>query len=291
MQQIKLNNQNLEVMINLLGAEVRSVKNALSGHEYMWDANPAIWSGVSPVLFPVVGKTSNGELKFAGKSYPQGNHGFARSSLFKVIEQSVTKVTLQIITTELGADVYPFNLAFSVSYSLDDAKLITEYTVKNLDSQIAYFSVGAHPAFKCPFDDQHSIDDYVIEFSNHEVNLKWHEITPQAFFTGKTKSLSFQQLELDANTFANDALIYENYSSSHITLREKNSLRQISVSLDGFPWLGLWSKVDADYICIEPWCGHSDMLGFNGNINEKAAIEAIAPNTVWSRKYSIEYGY
>lgn len=291
MQQIKLSNQSLDVIINILGAEVRSVKNRVTGHEYMWNANPAIWAGVSPVLFPVVGKTSNGELKFAGKSYPQGNHGFARSSLFKVIEQSATKVILQIITAELGAEVYPFNLAFSVGYSLDGTKLITEYTVKNLDSQIAYFSVGAHPAFKCPFDDQHSIDDYVIEFSNPEANLKWHEITPQAFFTGKTEDLSFQQLELNANTFANDALIYENYSSSHIALREKNSLRQIRVSLGGFPWLGLWSKVGADYVCIEPWCGHSDRLGFNGDINDKSAIESVEPDMEWSRRYSIEYGY
>ncbi len=291
MQQIKLSNQSLEVVINLIGAEVRSVKNRVTGHEYMWNANTDIWAGVSPVLFPVVGKTTNGELKFAGKSYPQGNHGFARSSLFKVIAQSDTDVTLQIITAELGAEVYPFNLAFKVRYSLDKSQLITEYTVSNLDHQRAYFSVGAHPAFKCPFDDKHLITDYVIEFSEPEPNLKLHEITPQAFFTGKIENLNFQKLDLKADTFANDALIYENYSSSHITLREKDSNRQICVSLSGFPWLGLWSKVGADYVCIEPWCGHSDMLGFNGDINDKSAIEDVEPGMEWSRRYSIEYGY
>ena len=291
MQQVKLKNQSLEVTINLLGAEVRSVKNILTGHEYMWDANPDFWSGVSPVLFPVVGKTTDGVLKFAGKDYPQGNHGFARSSVFTVVESAPTKVILQILTSELGAEIYPFNLAFQVSYSLDAAKLITEYTIKNLDTQTAYFSVGAHPAFKCPFDAEHKIDDYVIEFSAPENNLVWHEITPQAYFTGKTRSLNLQQMELNAGTFANDALVYDNYVSSHISLREKNSSRQIRVSLTGFPWLGLWSKVGADYLCIELWCGHSDMLGFSGEINDKVAIETVLPNSTWSRAYSIEYGY
>jgi len=291
MQQVKLKNQSLEVTINLLGAEVRSVKNILTGHEYMWDANPDFWSGVSPVLFPVVGKTTAGVLKFAGKDYPQGNHGFARSSVFSVIESAPTKVILQILTSELGAEIYPFNLAFQVSYSLDEAKLITEYTIKNLETQTAYFSVGAHPAFKCPFDAEHKIDDYIIEFSAPESNLVWHEITPQAFFTGKTASLNLQQMELNAETFANDALVYDNYVSSHVSLREKNSSRQIRVSLTGFPWLGLWSKVGADYVCIEPWCGHSDMLDFSGEINDKVAIESVLPNSTWSREYLIEYGY
>lgn len=290
MEQVQIKNDNLIVTINLRGAEVRSVRNGTSGHEYMWCADPAIWSGVSPTLFPVVGKTSNGIIKFAGKEYPQGNHGFARSSMFKLIESSAQTVSLQIITSELG-DVYPFNLAFTVSYSLEGNKLTTKYQVKNLDSQTAYFSVGAHPAFACPFDKQHKINDYVIEFEQNEPNLQRHGITPQAFFTGKVESESWQTLQLTPETLGDNTLVYANYQSKSVCLREANSTRQIKVTLDGFPLLGLWSKIGGDYVCIEPWCGHSDLEGFTGNINDKAHIEIVNTNETWKRSYSIEFSY
>lgn len=54
-------------------------------------------------------------------------------------------------------------ISFTVSYRLEGNKLTTNIKPKNLDSQTAYFSVGAHPAFACPFDKQHKINDYVIE--------------------------------------------------------------------------------------------------------------------------------
>ncbi len=290
MEQIQIHNDQLCVTINLQGAEVRSVRNVKTNHEYMWSGDVQIWSGVSPTLFPVVGKTTNGVIKFANQSYPQGNHGFARNSLFKVIKSNQQTVSLQIITTEIG-NVYPFNLAFTVNYCLENNKLITTYEVQNLDSQIAYFSVGAHPAFACPFDNEHTINEYFFEFEQAELNLHKHEITPQAFFTGKVDIEQWQTMQLNAETFINDALVYTNYTSKNIALREKNSNRQIKVSLDGFPWLGLWSKPNANYICIEPWCGHSDANGFDGNINDKQAIEQVNINSTWTRSYSIEFGY
>jgi galactose mutarotase-like enzyme len=245
---------------------------------------------VSPTLFPVVGKTSDSVIRFRGQSFPQGNHGFARTSLFSVVSKAEERVELQIVTHELG-EVYPFNLQFKVIYSLQENKLITEYLVTNLDNQTAYFSVGAHPAFKCPFDDNHTIDDYLIEFSQKEPELYLHEITKSAFLTGTTTKLDFQNLPLSLDTFVDDAIVYSNYKSDQISLREKGSNRKINVSLTGFPWLGLWSKVGAGYICIEPWCGHSDMLGFNGDIDNKSAIEQVKIGETWQRSYSIEFAY
>lgn len=290
MTNVIIKNDFLTVTIALKGAEVRSVSNVNNQHEYMWSGNPDIWAGVSPTLFPVVGKTSDSVIRYQGKAYAQGNHGFARSSQFSISEQTEHKVTLVIITTELG-DVYPFNLQFAVTYELLQNKLITTYAVKNLDNVPAFFSVGAHPAFRCPFDAEHTITDYALEFAHEENDLVWHEITPQAFFTGKTEHLTLQSLPLTHETFIDDAIVYNNYTSESIALKEKNSSRYIRVSLTGFPFLGLWSKVGAEYICIEPWCGHSDMLGFNGDVNQKRAIETVALHQNWVRSYTIEFGY
>lgn len=290
MSQITISSEILEATISLKGAEIRSVKNKLTDHEYMWNGDSEIWAGVSPVLFPVVGKTTDGEIRFANKSYPQGNHGFARNSIFKIKSQSSNSITLSIITNDLG-EIYPFNLQFDVIYSLFEKTLTTTYKVSNLGNEKAYFSVGAHPAFKCPFGNNDDITDYVIEFENHETKLVHHEITNEALFTGISKNLSLQQIELNNNTFINDAIIYSNFTSQYISLKEKSSNKSIKVSLNGFPWLGLWSKVGAKYVCIEPWCGHSDDINFNGNINQKEAIEKLDANNIWQRDYTIEFNY
>lgn len=290
MSQVVIRNEQLQATIALRGAEVRSVKNINNHHEYMWSGDAAVWAGVSPVLFPVVGKTSDNQVLWHGKGYPQGNHGFARNALFSIESQSESAVTLAIITNHSDGCSYPFNLRFLVSYELIGTQLLTRYQVENLGGETAYFSVGAHPAFACPFDGEHQFSDYVIEFE-HEEHLTRHEITSAAFFTGKTTAVSLKTIELLTDTFAKDAIVYTGYSSEQIILREKNSSRAVKVSLNGFPWLGLWSKPGAPYVCIEPWCGHSDMLGFNGEVNGKAAIETVAANSSWSRQFSIEFAY
>ena len=293
MEQVVIQNQELVVTIALKGAEVRSVKNIASNHEYMWSGDSTVWSGVSPVLFPVVGKTTDNRVLFNSSAYPQGNHGFARSAVFNVTKQSASSVSLSIeCAPEILNCAYPFKLQFIVSYSLNGKNLITNYTVINNDNQVAYFSVGAHPAFACPFDDKHKISDYVIEFDQPEQLLQ-HEITSAAFFTGKTTAVALELLPLDEHTFDNDAIVYTGYQSKFISLVELDSGRRIKVSLSGFPWLGLWSKpqANAPYVCIEPWCGHSDMLGFAGELPAKSAIEQVIAGATWQREFSTEFAY
>lgn len=290
MSQVIIQNQSLQVTIALLGAEVRSVKNIVSNHEYMWSGNPELWAGVSPVLFPVVGKTTANQIKFADEGYILGNHGFARHSVFSIVEHKSDEVTLLLNTQTGDAKRYPFNLDFFVNYKLIDKTLHTTYTVHSLDQQTAYFSVGAHPAFACPFDDKHQITDYEIRFEQPE-NLLHHQITSEAFYTGKTTSLDLVAFSLDEHTFDDDALVFTGYKGESVSLVESDSGRAIRVSLGGFPWLGIWSKPGADYVCLEPWCGRSDDLGFNGDINNKAAIETIQPNAKWSRTFRIEFAY
>lgn len=67
---ITIKNDNLLVEISELGAEVRAVINIATEHEYMWSGDGRIWAGVSPVLFPVVGKSHDNKIKYQGKEYP-----------------------------------------------------------------------------------------------------------------------------------------------------------------------------------------------------------------------------
>lgn len=288
-ESVIIQNKLLKVEIFLLGAEVRSVKNLQNNNEYMWDGNPSIWAGVSPVLFPVVGRTTNGYISFKQKKYPLNNHGFARQSLFNVAKHSLDSVTLNINTYSLEKDTFPFNLDFSVTYTLKDNTLITTFRVINSDTQIAYFSVGAHPAFKCPFDDKHQLDDYEIEFAANQ-QLTLHTLNNGGLFSDSTP-VNIDKIDISKNTFDNDALIYSNFEQSWAQLSEKKTGKYIKVNFDNFPWFGIWSKPGARYICLEPWCGHADNAGFNQEIQYKSGIIELNPSNSWEQYYSIEFGY
>ena len=76
-----LENDTLRVEIESFGAEIKSVKRKADGREYMWCGDPEYWGRTSPVLFPFVGAPKNKEYRWAGRSYPMGQHGFAREHL------------------------------------------------------------------------------------------------------------------------------------------------------------------------------------------------------------------
>ncbi len=43
------------------------------------------------------------------------------------------------------------------------------------------------------------------------------------------------------------------------------------------PHLGIWTKPGAGFICIEPWQGHADPEGFEGELAGKPGIVLVQP--------------
>ena len=76
----------LKARITKKGAEICSIQNK-EGDEYMWNADPDIWSSYAPVLFPLIGALKNGKYAFEGKEYAIPKHGFIRNNknLYDVI--------------------------------------------------------------------------------------------------------------------------------------------------------------------------------------------------------------
>ena len=54
-EQMKLENNQIEVIVNYHGAELRSLKKKATDQEYLWNADAKYWGRTSPVLFPFVG--------------------------------------------------------------------------------------------------------------------------------------------------------------------------------------------------------------------------------------------
>ena len=81
-------NDQLQISVQYFGAVLCSVKSVNTGHEFLWQGNPAVWNGQSPVLFPIIGKLLADKCRINGKEYEIIRHGIARHRDF-----SCTKAT------------------------------------------------------------------------------------------------------------------------------------------------------------------------------------------------------
>ena len=90
---ICLEHEGAQLRVAELGGELRGYR-AASGTEYLWSGDPAVWKGVSPVLFPAIGALKDGGATIEGTFYPVPRHGFARDLPFRVSEQGEDFFTL-----------------------------------------------------------------------------------------------------------------------------------------------------------------------------------------------------
>jgi galactose mutarotase-like enzyme len=59
------------------------------------------------------------------------------------------------------------------------------------------------------------------------------------------------------------------------------------MNFDDFPYLGIWAKPGADYVCIEPWLGIADSVSHNQNLEEKEGIIVLKNDKKILADYSI----
>lgn len=274
-------NQKLTANINTKGAELTSLKD--SQKEYMWDASPEFWEKHSPILFPIVGTLKNNTYRYNEKEYNLSRHGFARDNEFTVKEKNDDSVTFLLTSNENTLKVYPFEFQLELKYTLKDTTLSLGYSVINLGKNDMPFAIGAHPAFALPG----NFNEYSLKFNNDETLVS--TLLEDGLLSNKTMDihLTNQELSLSYDLFKNDALIFKSSASSYIDII-KNNNPYIRVDVGSFPHLGIWTKENAPFLCIEPWQGYADSVNSNGDLFEKEGIVIIKPDEKFNTSFSIE---
>ena len=80
---------------------------------------------------------------------------------------------------------------------------------------------------------------------------------------------------LEDRLFQDDVIIFDGLRSRSLTYGADAGPR-IRVSYPDAPYLGLWTKPLAAFICIEPWHGVADPVGFTGDFTAKPGVFAVA---------------
>lgn len=285
----KIQNSNISIEVNSLGAELWSLKKTDSDFEYLWQGDKAYWSDRSPVLFPIVGAVKNSTYKNDGIEYSLGNHGFAKKAEFELLDQSDSTLIYSLRSNDEIIKMYPFKFELILSYSLKESTVLISYTVKNLDTKEIYFQLGTHPGFNTPLDSELKLNDYYIEFNKPENAKRLFFGEGNLTVTNKEEDgLNGQKMDLNHETFYQGAAIFKSINSNELTLKSDKDSRFVKLSFNKFPALGVWQKPDAPYICIEPWHGISDDDDYTGEFKDKAMIITLEPSKNYDCFMTIE---
>lgn len=264
-----IENELFTASISDMGAELQSLKRKSDGDEYIWQGEPAVWSGHSPLLFPVVGRLRGDCFLYGGKKYDLGKHGFARKTQFTAEQVSPSRL-IMVLRSGAHKESYPFDFTLEVEFALTGSELKVTHRVTNVGGETMYFSLGAHPGFAC------DMGDY-IEFPEDESAwaYKLDDETKLSTVDKAEQGVKEHKLIVTEDVFAHDALIFEGLRSDCVTLYCGGKPR-VTVDYGSAPCLGVWAKPGAKYVCIEPWYGIDDSPAATGVLSGKKQIVKLA---------------
>ena len=285
---ITIQNDKLRATFNNLGAELVSLINIETGKEIMWSGNPDFWSGISPVLFPIIGALKNEQYIFENQTYELPRHGFARRRIFAVKESSENEVFFELTSDEESLKIYPFQFSLEIKYTLAANKLTVDYLVKNLSQKQMYFSLGAHPGFAIDTENGLNYNDYEIAFSNDD-ELQIHPLADN-LISNQTQTIDLENkvLPLSYELFSKDALVMTNMRSKELILRNNKNHHKVIFTFSNFPYFGVWAAKNADFVCLEPWQGIADLENHNQQLTEKFGILRLEKGGDWTANWAVE---
>lgn len=275
----KIENEFLTCEIDDMGAQLHSLVSKENGKEYIWQGNPDIWYGQAPVLFPVIGQLINDKYFYNGVEYTMPKHGLARKLPFNVKECEGARAVFSLESDENTLKSYPFDLEYLVTFELKGKSLVNTMTVINKTKGEMYFSVGAHPGFNCNVGD-------VIEFEQAET-LATERIDKENLII--SEKFPFMENEksfvITKEIFEPDALILSDIKSEKLRIKGDN---EVEFTFGKCPFLGIWAKPGAPYVCIEPWYGVNDGREVKKDISEKRGIEHLGEGETFEFAWTVE---
>lgn len=278
---ITIKDNNYSASINSNGAELFEFTKDKTN--YIWTIDEQFWNKTSPILFPIVGRLKNDSYTLNEKEYKLPRHGFARDCEFEVIHQKENEVAFSLRESEETLKIFPFEFELQIRYTLVESKLTILYEVINHSENSMPFNIGAHPAFAITG----NFEDYSLQFNKDE-NFETHHLENE-LFNGKTTFVKSRigNIPLSYSLFEKDALVFNHLKSNEVSILKENN-PYLKIDFESFPFLGIWTKQNAPFLCIEPWYGHADEKISNGNIYTKKDVQILNPKDIFIANFSIE---
>jgi galactose mutarotase-like enzyme len=283
---VSVSSGELSAQIDPLGSQLSLLKDR-DGRDLLWSGDPSVWAWRAPLLFPIVGALAGGEYRVNSKPYRLPRHGFARVSAFQIVESGAATALFRLKADDATMKIYPFSFELDVRFAVSGATLSITALVRNLGARKMPASFGYHPAFRWPLPYSRERSEHFIEFTSDEPSPVRHLDTAGLLLPDRYPTPVLQRrLPLADALFEHDVIIFDDLRSQAVTYGAKDGPR-IRVSYPDAPYLGVWTKPQADFICIEPWHGVADPQGFSGNFSAKPGVFMVAPGASVAAKMAI----
>lgn len=285
-----------QMLTSRLGAELISYK--LNGIEKIHQGQDCIdengrvyWKRHFPVLFPIVGKLKQNKTIINGRTYEMGQHGFARDMEFEPVTKLDNFHSYVLKSNPSTFVKYPFDFSLYVTYRTDENKLTTMYKVVNEGDNNMTFGIGGHPAFKIDQRDLYT-DEYYLEFEEDENKIHFLYLVDGLIGTEYARNImqDLRRMPINQDSFKNDAIIMKGLTSHRVSLKKKTGNKTLlTMDFEGFPYLAVWSKPGAPFICLEPWYTTADAIKSTGVFTQKTDMLTLAPRKEFECKCTVEF--
>ncbi len=266
--------------IDSLGAQLISLKDG-KGKEYIWQRDPAYWTGCSPLLFPAVGGCRGGRTQFEGVWHDMEKHGFCRKSQFSVADRTDSSAVFCLASNDHTRRSFPYEFLLSLTYHFEDGVLLMDYSVENRDSKTIYYCLGAHPGFNCPLENGESFEDYQLEFEKEENTFSMVYDMAAQQFDAESRGVHLDHtriLPLAYHLFDRDAVFFEQIASRKVSLVHRDTGRGVEVSYPGFETVAFWTpnEKQAPFLCVEPWNGSAIRSDEDDEFSHRHHVQVLA---------------
>jgi galactose mutarotase-like enzyme len=268
------------------GAELQHLTDA-EDRELIGPGDPAFWSGRAPLLFPIIGRLHDDTLRLDGTAFGMEKHGFARTSDFALVAATAGSARLRLTDNAATRAQYPFAFALDMVFALAGTTLRMEATVSNSGDAPLPFSFGYHPAFAWPLPYGGARGEHRVVFEKDEP-AALARVTPYGTIGAapKPSPVSGNAFTLSDALFADDALVWRDLASKRLRYGPPDG-PGLDIAFPDTPMLGIWTKPGAAFVCVEPWAGHADPEGYDGDFRDKPGIMQLAPGAARSFRMSV----
>lgn len=273
------------------GGELRSYV-AKNGIEYIWKGDPDVWGSHGPILFPVVGSTVDSTVKIGGKPFKEKKHGSIRKREWTPGKIGEDFVEMVFESDDATKAEYPFDFTAHIVHTLREDGFTTTFVIENRSDGTMPMCIGGHPGFNCPMYGGEKFTDYDLVFEKVEDGKNL--LCPDGYIiTGSEYIDGFKNtdtLHLDHALFdPRDALMFDGLASRSVKLVNRNTGKGLRFDFPKFNALGVWSAPgkNADYVCLEPWCGLPAFEGETGNMEDKPYVRMIPAGHSFKITYSM----
>lgn len=282
-------NKTLRLTVSRLGAEpVGLAKKNMAADwiGFLWrdgdvTKNPSGWSNHSTVMGYYIHRILNEVTQYRGHVVKGGTHSFIRHKEFEAPEVGESSLVYKLSAKSIGPEEYPFQVDFTLSYTLDDAGLQVGFTFDNREETESHVSFGLHPGFGVT-----TLADAVVHLPKGKYR---RHLAPGNFLSGEVVEIDFPSGPMPfAKSDLPGSFLLEltDLPERTFVVEDPVTGRRTTLDFGEAPYLTLWSDGN-DFVCVEPCWGlpdHHEQRAFE----DKLGIQVIPPKGQLTGRFRID---